>query len=567
MSSKNYPSLYLLFFSKFVTCFLATTLIFSGFVFLSGADLQNNTLVMPSALAITMIILTWEFVKFYDIKLSTIIILQFTTLLITTLFTVLMSITYDKSWDGMAYHQIGIVELSEGWNPFYQQLPYEALQSKYFDREIVLNLWVNHYGKALEIFAAGLMAVTGNIESGKVFNILLLLASFCSMYHLFTRLNYFSAFWNLTISFCAAVNPIAVNQLFSYYVDGAVGSLILILICQLILLFITDDSTNRRPYFVSLFFVAVILINLKFTGLIYFTWFCGIFLVFSIYSRSRRLAFSFLAASTASGLMAVFIAGFNPYVTNTVNHGHPFHPIAGKNRVDVIVHMIPQPLKVHNRFGRLLISTFSRCDNFGEGSNRNLEFKIPLTFSTDELKMLQSEGIRLGGFGPMWSGIVCLTLVAFCITLVKLTGRERIYFLVLTGAVVGAAIINPVSWWSRFVPQLWLAPLIVLCFFLAAIKNTTPRYAGRVIIILMIVNSAMVASVYCYSVYSSTRLANKVFYELKKATRPVFVYFDIFTPNIKKFEANDIPFVEVKQFAALPCDSAGQVLKIEFCRQ
>lgn len=31
--------------------------------------------------------------------------------------------TYDVSWDGQAYHQLGIWRLAEGWNPFRAPLP------------------------------------------------------------------------------------------------------------------------------------------------------------------------------------------------------------------------------------------------------------------------------------------------------------------------------------------------------------------------------------------------------------------------------------------------------------
>lgn len=63
----------------------------------------------------------------------------------------------------MAYHQIAISELANGWNPFYETLPYSSQESIYFDRLIVLNLWVNHYAKGLEIFSAILYGVGGSI--------------------------------------------------------------------------------------------------------------------------------------------------------------------------------------------------------------------------------------------------------------------------------------------------------------------------------------------------------------------------------------------------------------------
>jgi hypothetical protein len=553
------------FFSKTILYLTGMTLIVAGLFFLSRQEIHNNGLVTTITLITVLPILAWEFKTFYQLSTVRLALYAVASLTLIALLTFLAGSVYDKSWDGMAYHQIGIIELSKGWNPFYEQLPYESQQSRYFDREIVLNLWVNHYGKALETFSAVLMAVTGNIESGKVFNVLLLLSAFCTLFYLLVRLNFISIFWSFALAFAATFNPIAINQLFSYYLDGALGSLILILMCQLILLLRAAEKEERWPAYISIFFISIILINLKFTGLVYHAWICLVFLGLVIYLKRSQLLARFLAVATASGLVAIFVAGFNPYVTNIIHAGHPFYPLAGKNKVDAIVHMIPKPLKAHSAFGKFLASNFSRCDNYGETSDRAVEYKVPFTFSLQELKIFQSEGIRLGGFGPLWSGIFCLTAVFLAIALARIKGTHRFYLLALVAGVVGAVVINPAAWWARFIPQLWLLPVIVFAFLLYTQKANTFKFAGKAAVVLLIANSALIAVVYFYSVYASTRSANKVFDNLRKAQAPVFVYFDIFTPNQKKLEANNINFVSVKRLAELPCDSTMQILKIDYC--
>lgn len=565
-SSSSDPTLcFILFFSKAILYFTGTVLIVAGLFFLADLEIHNNSLVMLIALVTVITVLTWEFKTFYRLAVARLAVYNMASLLIIAGLTLAMGAVYDKSWDGMAYHQIGIVELSRGWNPFYEQLPYEAQNSKYFNREIVLNLWINHYGKALETFSAVMMTLTGSIESGKVFNVLMLLCAFCSLFWLLTRLNLMGRWWNLVVATAATFNPIAVNQLFSYYLDGALGSLILILMCQLIMLFRTGNQEERWPAYLSIFFSSIILINLKFTGLIYHAWICLVFLCLIIYLKQFGMLRRFVAVATVSGLVAVLIAGFNPYVTNTLRAGHPFYPLAGKNKVDAIVHMTPKPLKGQNTFGKFLISNFSRCDNLGETSDRAVAYKIPFTFSLQELKIFQSEGIRLNALGPLWSGIFCVTLILLVITFIRLKGIGRVYLLALVTSVVGAVAINPASWWARFIPQLWLLPVIVFAFLLFAQTKGMLRFICKTAMVLLIANTALIAGVYFYSVYTSTRSANKVFETLRKSTTPVFVYFDIFTPNEKKLEANSISFVKVQRLDELPCDSTMQILKIDYC--
>lgn len=556
----------LLFIFKFIISLIGILLLVTGLVFLSGHGIPETGSIFPVALVLTIFLTVWEFRKFYHVPASRIFLYLLISLSIFLVATLASGWIYDKSWDGMGYHQIGIFELSNGWNPFFEQLPYEAKTSKYFDRPINLNLWVNHYSKALETFSAVLMSVTGNIESGKVFNILMLLSAFCSTLYLFVKLNLFSSFWNVIIAFTAAFNPIAVNQLFSYYLDGAIASAILILITQLVLLFLKSDNDAGWPGYVSIFFIVIILINLKFTGLLYLACICSVFLSLVLYAKRWQFLKVLLKTMSISVLLAIFVAGFNPYVTNTLHHGHPFYPIAGKNKVDVIQHMMPAPLKDHNRVGKFFISTYARCDNFSKGSDRGLQYKVPFTFSIQEAKVLQSEGIRLGGFGVLWSGIFTVTIIFTFLIITQLQGRVRIYFFICLIAIAFSVVINPAAWWARFVPQLWLFPVMVSVFLLATQKKAMFQVLGKTLVILMIVNSAVVGVIYSYSVYTTTTSANRIFEQLKKTTRPVYVYFDIFTPNIRKLQSNNILFTKVDRFEDLHCDTPGTVLKINFCQ-
>lgn len=563
--SSNKLILFSLFFAKFSIYLIANALIVSGVVFLSGGDLAGNGSVFWITLIITICLIAWEFRKLLNISNSILTLYLISTLLLIMMGTFLVGKIYDKSWDGMAYHQIGILELSEGWNPFFEQLPDRPTTSKYFDYKVNLSLWVNHYGKALETFSAVLMGATGNIESGKVFHLLLFISAFCYVMYLVIKLKFVNNLWGIVLAFAAAFNPITVNQLFSYYLDTAVGSLLLLLIVQLILL-VYEEKQNERNWsgYIFLFFIIIILTNIKFTGAIYLAWTSFVFICLILYLRITPLIRRFLTIAISAGVVAILLAGFNPYVTNTLHHGHPLYPIAGKNSIDVLRNMIPEPLENRDRLTKFMMSTFSKTDNSKKEKDQTIKYKIPFTFSINELKTLQSEGVRLGGFGVFWSGIFCLTLFFVCLLIYQLRGKERFYLLVLLIAILGSVFINPASWWARFIPQLWLFPIVICAYLLAANKKWFNRF-GQVLVLLLIANSAAIALTYFYSVYSSTTGANKMLNQLKKSNQPVTVYFDIFTPNAKKLESKNIRFVKVDQHNSLPCGEPAEFLKIELC--
>lgn len=551
--------------SHLILHFLAFTMVIVGIQFLAGITLLQNEYVIPMALGLSVITVYATLTQDHKQKHVRFAYVVVTLVLLMAVLTWITGKIYDKSWDGMAYHQIGIDHMVRGWNPAYEQIPDAPQSSKYFEREINLSVWVNHYSKGFEQFSAALMALTGNIESGKVFNLLLIIAAFCSALHLLMQLQYFSTFWNVVIAAVAALNPVTVNQMFSYYLDGAVASCILILITQFILLYTQADSRRQRRTLWAIGSVSIVLINLKFTGLIYHAWIGIVFLGLLLYAKNYPLAKRFVVGISIAAILAIAVAGFNPYITNTVNQGHPFYPIAGKSNVDAIVHMVPPPLRNHNTAERFFASTFSRCDNVSEGSAAQLQYKIPFTFSVSEIKVLQSEGIRLGGFGVFWSGIFLLSILGAFIAIASRNFERKKYLMIILFAIVGSVALNPVSWWARFVPQLWLFPVVVLTILLIHNNNIWLRNAIKSVMALMLVNTFIIAVVYLYSVYSNTTKANEIFADLKGRATPVYVYTDIFSPNTLKLKYHNIPYIEVKNFSELPCSSPLTVLKMDVC--
>jgi hypothetical protein len=555
---------YVLFFLHVIIYFISFTLVLMALQFFLQITLVKNeyAILISLFVSIATAIVLFRRVHRYawrTLASGTLLILGF---IVTTGWV--SGLVFDKSWDGMAYHQIAILEMAEGWNPFYEKLPSQWQESKYYDRLVDLRLWVNHYSKGHEMFAAAVFALTDNIENGKVINLLLLFAAFCSTWYLLSHLGNFSPFWKVAIALASALNPIAVNQMFSYFLDGAVASCILILITQLVLFFIADDAKHRLLSLAMMGLISLILINLKFTGLLYHAWISFIFLCFLIYHKRLQLIKQFVLAMSVSGVVAIVVTGFNPYVTNTLGFGHPFYPVAGPNKVDAMTHMIPPGMEQQNRIGRFVTSTFARCDNVSAGSSKPIRYKFPFTMDAGELRVLQSEGIRLGGFGVWWSGIFLLAMLTTAWLLVSGSRAQRIRLIFLLLAIVGSAFIIPVAWWARFVPQLWLLPIAVLIFLFAS-KSAPAQVTAKLMVLLLLINSGMIAGVYTYSVYTNTKNAYTIFAGLKQTGKPVYLYTDIFSPNALKLTSYDIPFIHVSNYDELGCTNPVGILRMEMC--
>src|SRR5690606_30770438 len=168
---------------------------------------------------------------------------------------------YDITFDGQAYHQEAIIQLEAGWNPYRQYLPDTVNQA----------IWVNHYAKGMEIVQSMIYATFQDIELGKSVNLLLWGGSVFIVLALLLRFESISLGRSVLLSILISSSPVVFNQLLTYYVDGALSSCILILVTMIILI-------HRRPHpsnCILFAFVIVILINIKFTDVVYVALFIG----------------------------------------------------------------------------------------------------------------------------------------------------------------------------------------------------------------------------------------------------------------------------------------------------
>jgi hypothetical protein len=219
---------------------------------------------------------------------------------------------YDISADGQMYHMESSIQMKSGWNPFKKELPPDFNQA----------IWLNHYGKGAEDPQAAIYAFTNRLETTKSTNFILLAASFCLSMAFLIRLNKFSFRKNLLFSTLLALNPVTFYQLLNTYVDGQLCSFLLCFIAVSCLLFLDSN----RYFLILLASILIIIINIKFTALVFagiFT--CGSLLVFWVCKRRQTFRKVFIVSSLAS-VFAVGVVGYFPYMINILQYHDVLYP-------------------------------------------------------------------------------------------------------------------------------------------------------------------------------------------------------------------------------------------------
>lgn len=419
----------------------------------------------------------------------------------------------DTSWDGLTYHQEYIILLRHGWNPLWENanLHTSYVLADWWD-------WKYVYTKGAEIVASSLYAAFNHIEAAKAIHWIWNAASFFISWCFFVRLTQPATHRHLIASVAAliaALNPVSLCQLSSFYVDGDLAS-------GLLCLFSAFGLILMLPSLISAWFVAafvmVYLINLK----IYCLGYVGVMLILSTVALfrinrdpslcARLLGFGF--AAVAAGL----VVGFNPYLIKCTSVGDCFYPFKMAYSMTERTQVREQPpglLITKLPVGKLVLSIFSRTSNEGNPKrltapdDSRVKIMPPFFIDQEEFSSFRAD-TRIGGFGP-WFGEILV--IAFFVSLFflalqfrgnadQLDGRSGLLTneqkIALWFAIIALVltIANPISWWARYVPQLWLVPifLVTACFSTQPNKRLHMIASGIALLVLVDISVVNISS-------------------------------------------------------------------------
>ncbi len=458
---------------------------------------------------------------------STIVILLI--IIISILFS---NLFYDITFDGQMYHLESSIQMKTGWNPFKKELPADLNQS----------IWLNHYGKGGEAPQAAIYALTNRIETTKATNFILLAGSFCLTLSLLIRLGRFSFRKNILFSILLAFNPVSFYQLLSTYIDGQLCSFLL---CFIIVAWFIFLDANRF-YLLLLACILIVIINIKFTSIVFGAIFTFGTLIIYLVTKNRKAFQRVLIVSILATVFAVGIVGYFPYVINSVQYHDPLYP-GMKMLQSEAAKQTPESFMHMNRFGKFFTSFFSHTDDLHLYLDKNpsIPLKVPFTVNkTDLYNAAKPYVVHMAGFGPFFSGICVAAIAFFCLFLVRLKRWNTwIPVFILIATVLFSVFIISEAWFARYAPQLWFVPVFLLIVSEFDQRITVSKFRNLIYgIALLNISFCLVSFPYIY--YKSAQI-NYELEQLKATKQIVPVQFTYYTSNRVRFFEHGIPFHEI----------------------
>jgi hypothetical protein len=435
--------------------------------------------------------------------------------LVPSLFILLAAALIDDvGWDGITYHSEAILGLLHGVNPIYSA----------FDGNFAI--FTNHYPKTEWYFAAALGGAFHRFELGKSYGPFLILACFVYSWRFFRGLR-LDRSASLLLAAGTALSPVAASQILTFYVDGAMASLMSLLILSIL-------AQLDRPAWLDrivLAAAAAAAFTTKFTGAAYVC--VGLFLLsaaLALYplggSLSRKLArIRQLLPSAALFAVATLLLGYSPYVTNVLEGHSPGYPATGKDKVAVIAGDSQGPreffLPGRNRFQNFAVSFLSTSSE-AKGPQSPV-LKVPFTVRRSEIVASVNPDVRTAGWGIFFSGVFLTSLALYLFA----RGWEWHPEMTVLGAllVLATTFTNPYAYWARLVPQIALLPVLLLvpCF---AATSSTVRLLARSIGVLLLVNSTLLAALSLQSSIRGTLRATRYLKNIYQQCGPGEYTFD-----------------------------------------
>lgn len=435
---------------------------------------------------------------------------------------------FDLSWDGQWYHQSAIYHISNGWNVFKEPI-----------REFELNnaSSIIHFPKGTWYYAASVYSFIGHFEAGKSINFILLFATLFLSYITLRDFN-FSKGKALILSGLFILNPVVWSEVTTYLVDGV---LYLYLSLYLLMVFAWFKTCNSKTMLIGFLAIAG-MINVKFTGLVFFCVLALGALIYVIIYR-RDVLVKFIGFHAGALIFSIVVMGYNPYLTNFTERGNPLYPIFGCEEYlsvfDETGHdaneevETPKNIMGRNRLVRMFYANFGRPGNAPYVDGNDAELIVPFTSNVSDWDAYHFHETRVSGFGPYFSGIIICSFLLFL--LLFITDKKSRWALAISSVMLFTSLLfSQHFWWPRFGPQMWLIPLVPVCFGFSHQLSKKLKYFTWGLAILIMVNGLIVLTMHMrWETRSSVEL-RKQLTDLKDEKIPIDIYYGWFEKSIEE---------------------------------
>jgi len=395
--------------------------------------------------------------------------------------------------------------------------------------------------------------LTGNLNAGKAVTPILAVASFGIAFGGLASLA-LPGGWCVALALLAALNPVAIYQSSSYYIDGHTGSLFTAMLFSALRLLCTGlNRDGLIALVVSFLGLSASKTSGLFYGIIIDVIFLGFYAALHLKNLRPMLVFVGISALVTwpVGLLFRKVGGFPAltmeYLKTATSPATAGYGVGDKSYGQDAM------LKL-DRAQIFVMSYFAPTEIVAD----RVKTKFPFWFNRRELSVFEdlTPDARAGGFGPLYGGCLLLALVSLGMMLLGRAPPPAALFPVIP---VLLSVGLTQTWWARWAPQGWLLPLCLLVPVVAAWKDPVPHGRGILPFLSLftgLLNSVLILLFYSVGCVKAQRVLNSQLAFLKTLPQPLSVHMPVFLSNRIWFMRQGLEF----EMAPAPPPSPRMVL-------
>ena len=435
----------------------------------------------------------------------------------------------DLSYDGMNVRIEPVIAISSGWNPVKDPsgstLPELAKTHPYLQGSV--NATAGYQYTLGSILSSNLANWTGNLNAGKSVTPLLVLVAFGIAYGGLSALSLPEG-WRLSVAFLAALNPVAIYQSSSFYVDGHTACLFTAMIFSALRLLVAPlDATGVMALVTSFLGLSAA----KTSGIFYGVIIDVVFLLFYAFTHLKKLKpiLLFLGVSALvtwpAGMLFRKIGGFPDfsaaYLQAATGSGYGYGFGGGASEVAALPKL--------DRMQTFLISYFAPTEIVAD----RIKTKPLFWLTRPELSVFEdlTPDARAGGFGPLYGTLLFLALGA-AVTLFFWTGPPLATLFPILPVAISLGLTQ--IWWARWAPQGWLLPIALLLPVLVCLHRQgggKRSWLPALAVFTGLLNSSLILLFYSVGCVKAQRVLNSQLAFLKTLPQPLPVHMPLFLSN------------------------------------
>jgi len=202
-------------------------------------------------------------------------------------------------------------------------------------------------------------------------------------------------------------------------------------------------------------------------------------------------------------------------------------------RDDNEIYETPKNMQGKGIITRFFYAQFGRPGNAPYNNEQNAVLMYPFTSKMSEWSAYHYHETRVSGFGPLFSGILILSVILFIWLLFDIKiSRWILIFSWL--AIISTLFISKHFWWPRFAPHIWFIPILPICISLWNSVSKVRAIFTWLLVMLVVLNGLIVAFVHMdWETRSSIHLFKQLS-ELKQKNRTIEINYGWFEKSMQE---------------------------------